>query len=293
MYDRILFPTDGSDPAAETLPYALRIASEHGATVHVLNVADTGRDSVTAVHGEVVDALEEEGRQIVDDAARAASDAGVSVVTEVLQGDPHRTIVDYAEREDVGCIVMATHGRRGLHRFLLGSVTERVINTATVPVVAVDPSQSRRLTYPPRRVLVPTDGSRGAAVALERGIEVAAATGADLHLLHVVETGSLGPETGDARGTDELTERADELLAEATQQAEAASLDSVTGAVEHGDPATAIRSYVEDHEIDLTLLGTHGQTDFSRYVMGGVSSKLVRTSRVPVMWVRDPDPERR
>jgi nucleotide-binding universal stress UspA family protein len=293
MYDRILFPTDGSDPATETLAYALQIASAHDATVHVLNVADTGRDSVTAIRGEVVDVLEEEGQQIVEAAAREANDAGVTAVTEVLQGDPHRTIVDYAERAAVDCIVMATHGRRGLHRFLLGSVTERVINTATVPVVAVDPAQSRRLAYPPRRVLVPTDGSRGAALALERGIEVAAATGADLHLLHVVETSSLGPETGAARGTDEQTERADELLAEAVQRAEAASLDSVTGVVEHGDPATAIRSYVEDNEVDLTVLGTHGQTDFSRYVMGGVSSKLVRTSRVPVMWVRDPDPERR
>jgi nucleotide-binding universal stress UspA family protein len=293
MYDRILFPTDGSDPATETLAYALQIASAHDATVHVLNVADTGRDSVTAIRGEVVDVLEEEGQQIVEAAAREANDAGVTAVTEVLQGDPHRTIVDYAERAAVDCIVMATHGRRGLHRFLLGSVTERVINTATVPVVAVDPAQSRRLAYPPRRVLVPTDGSRGAALALERGIEVAAATGADLHLLHVVETSSLGPETGAARGMDEPTERADDLVAAATQQAEAASLDSVTGVVEHGDPATAIRSYVEDNEVDLTVLGTHGQTDFSRYVMGGVSSKLVRTSRVPVMWVRDPDPERR
>jgi nucleotide-binding universal stress UspA family protein len=48
-----------------------------------------------------------------------------------------------------------------------------------------------------------------------------------------------------------------------------------------------IRNYIDENEIDLTVMGTHGQTDFSRYVMGGVSAKLVRTSPVPVLWVRE------
>ncbi|WP_368407734.1 universal stress protein [Halorussus amylolyticus] len=51
----------------------------------------------------------------------------------------------------------------------------------------------------------------------------------------------------------------------------------------------ARQSYMEEHAIDLAILGTHGETDFSRYVMGGVSAKIVRTSPVPVMWVREPE----
>jgi len=288
MYDDILFPTDGSDPAESVLEYALEIASEHEATIHILNVADTGRDSVTSIRGEVLDVLEGEGRRIVADAAERAERRGVAVVSEVLQGDPHATIVDYSRRSGIDCIVVPTHGRRGIHRFLLGSVTERVINTAPMPVIAVNPDRDRSLAYPPRHVLVPTDGSRGAELAVTEGIDVARATGAALHLLHVVETGNLGSDARASLEDGEFTERATRIVTDATERAEKAGLDAVTSVLDSGDPSRVIRNYVDDAGIDLAIMGTHGQTDFSRYAMGGVSAKLVRTSPVPVMWVREP-----
>lgn len=289
MYDHILFPTDGSEPADSALDYALRIASEHGATIHVLNVADTDRDSLVQIRSDVIEVLEREGEEIVEEATERAAARGISAVSEVLQGDPYRTIVDYSEQSDIDCIVMPTHGRRGLQRFLLGSVTERVINTAAVPVIAVNPDRDRSLTYPPRRILVPTDGSRGAELALSEGIEVANATGATLHLLHVVETGSLGPDARSRLKEGEVSERAHEVMNEASVRVEEASLDPVTTVIEHGEPSKVIGEYIDENEIDLAVLGTQGQTDFSRYVMGGVSAKLVRTSPVPVMWLRETD----
>lgn len=291
MYDNILFPTDGSDPAESVLEYAVQIASEHGATIHILNVADTGRDSVTAIRGEVIDVLETEGERIVTEAAQHVENEGVPVVSEVHQGDPHRTIVDYSRQSAIDCIVMPTHGQRGLHRILLGSVTERVINTAEVPVIAVNPGSDRPLAYPPQHVLVPTDGSRGAELALTEGIEIARATGATLHLLHVVETGGLGPDARSVLKEGELTERANEIMAEATERIDETSLDTTTSVIEHGDPSKVICDYIDENEIDLTVMGTHGQTDFSRYVMGGVSAKIVRQSPGPVMWVRESEPE--
>ncbi|NHN49221.1 universal stress protein [Halostella sp. JP-L12] len=289
MYEQILFPTDGSEPADSALDYALQIASEHEATIHVLNVADTNQDSLVRIQGNVIDVLEQEGEEIVEDAAQRATERGISVVSEVLQGDPYRTIVDYSKQWDIDCIVMPTHGRRGLQRFLLGSVTERVINTAHVPVIAVSPDRDRPLTYPPQHILVPTDGSRGAELAVTEGINVAKASGATLHLLHVVETGNIGPDARSVLKQGELTERAYEVMNEATERVEEASLDPVTSVIEHGDPSKVIRDYIDENGIDLAVLGTHGRTDFSRYVMGGVSAKLVRTSPVPVMWVRESD----
>ena len=291
MYDTILFPTDGSDAAESVLEYALQIAAEHEATIHILNVADTGRDSVTTIRGEVIDVLETEGERIVAEAAQYAKDEGVPVVSEVLQGDPHKTIIDYSEQFDIDCIVMPTHGQRGIKRILLGSVTERVINTAAVPVIAVNPARERPLVYPPKHVLVPTDGSRGADLALAEGIAVARATGATLHLLHVVETGGLGPDARSVLREGELTERADEIMAEATEKINDTSIDTITSVIEHGDPSKVICDYIDENEVDLAILGTHGQTDFNRYVMGGVSAKIVRKSPVPVTWVREPESE--
>jgi nucleotide-binding universal stress UspA family protein len=289
MYDQILFPTDGSEPADSVLDYALQVASEHEATIHILNVADTSQDSLTRVREGVIDVLEQEGQQIVDEAAQRASEQGVDVVSEVRQGDPSTSIVEYSDQSDNDLIVMPTHGRRGLKRFLLGSVTERVINTAEIPVVAINPDRERPLTYPCQNILVPTDGSRGAELALTEGIAMVKATGATLHLLHIVETGSLGPDARSILKESELTERANEIMTAATETAETGSLDAIESEIEFGVPSKEIRNYIEENAIDLAVLGTHGKTDFSRYMMGGVSAKIVRTSPVPVMWVREPE----
>jgi nucleotide-binding universal stress UspA family protein len=137
MYDDILFPTDGSEPSMEAFEYAVDLAETYGATLHVLYVADTNRDSVTTVGGEVVDALETEGERVVADVESRATDNGVATVTEVLQGDPATTILDYADEYDVDCIVMATRGRSGITDLLLGSVTDRVVRQSSMPVLAV------------------------------------------------------------------------------------------------------------------------------------------------------------
>jgi nucleotide-binding universal stress UspA family protein len=288
MYDQILFPTDGSEPAESVLEYALQIASEHEATIHVLNVVDTSQDSPTRVQEDVGDALEQDGTKIVNEAAQRATERGNTVVSELLYGDPYEVIVEYSTQSGIELIVMPTHGRRGLQRFLLGSVTERVINTADVPVIAVNPG-TQPLTYPCQELLVPTDGSRGSELALSEGVALANATGATLHLLHVVETGSLGPDVRSLVNEEELTTKADEIIVDAIETAEAATVDSVESEIEFGVPSKEIRNYIDTHEIDFAILGTHGTTDFSRYMMGGVSAKIVRTSPAPVMWVREPD----
>ncbi|MFB6130556.1 MAG: universal stress protein [Salinigranum sp.] len=121
-------------------------------------------------------------------------------------------------------------------------------------------------------------------------MDVAGATDATLHLLHVVETAALGFDVRSALG-DQLDERGNEILASAADVAGAASLTEVTTALAHGWAYREILSYVEDHDVGLVVAGTRGKTDFSRYTLGGVSSKLIRSSPAPVMVVRPPDEE--
>ena len=287
MHTNILFPTDGSDAAEETLDYALDVAAAHDATLHLLHVADTNQDSLTRLGGEVVDVLERAGGGIVEAAAERADERGVSTSTSVLQGDPSMTIVDYVAEYDVDLVVMPTHGRRGLSRLLLGSVTERVVGAVDVPVVVVTPDEGVAFVYPPERILVATDGSAAAEEALESAVALARATGASLHLLHVVETASLGFDVRSVVAGDDLDAAGRTLLAEAASTVEAAGVDSVTTELTHGRPHREIRASIEAHDIDLLALGVHGETDFSRSVLGGVTTKVIRGSPVPVLLRRE------
>lgn len=296
MYDRILFPTDGSETATSVFEYVLEIAAAHDATVHVLNVVDTTQAGLTDEREELIGSLEREGERYVEELAARGSHRDRSVVTDVRRGEPYRTIVAYAGASDVDLVVMPTHGRSALDRFLLGSVTERVVNAAPVPVLTVTPDATgdEEFRYPCRTVLVPTDGSQGADLAVDAGVDVANATGASLHLLHVVDTASLGVDVRSTAAEDELEAHANELLETARETARAGSVQETATSIAYGRPFREILSCAEARDVDMIVLGTQGETDFSRYTLGGVSSKLIRISPVPVLMVRDgtaSDPE--
>lgn len=287
MYEEILIPTDGSDGATVAFDHGLDIAAAHEATVHLLNVADTTQDSVTRIRGDVIDVLEQEGEQIVRDAADRARERGVTTVAEVLQGQPYRTILDYAGMRAVDLIVMPTRGRRGLSRLLLGSTTERVLRRADIPVLTIRADSEVTVTHPYRNVLVPTDGSDCAREALELGVDVAAEGTAGLHLLSIVDVTSLGADVRIQMRMDSLKENATEIVEDATAFATDASIDSVTGSVALGTSIhEEILSSIDEHDVDLVVVGTHGRTGFDRYMLGSVTEKLVRTSPIPVLTVR-------
>jgi len=286
MFDKLLFPTDGSDGAAAVFDHVLDVAEAHDATVHVVNVADTTRESISQVRGQVIDALEQAGARTVQEVASRASDRGVPTVTEVLQGEPYRTIVDYATTYDIDLVIMPTHGRRGLERFLLGSTTERVVRRSDVPVLTVRPDDDVTVRYPYRSVLVPTDGSDPSDAALSVGVDVARTASADLHLLSVVDVTSLGVDVRADIQATALEESAETILETATNRASEAGVDPSAAVEFGGSISRTIRTYVADHDVDLVVMGTHGRTGFDRYVLGSVTARLVRTAPVPVLTVR-------
>ena len=292
MFEEILFPTDGSDGAAFAFEHVLDLAARHDATVHVLNVADTTQNGLLKIRGDDVDALEAEGDRIVREAAEQADEQGVDTVTDVVRGEPYREIVDYAEQHGLELIVMPTHGRRGLERFLLGSTSERVVRRADVPVLTMRPDDDVTVSHPYQDVLVPTDGSDCANQALAIGVDIADAEDAALHLLSVIAITALGSDVRPDIQLEMLEESAHELLDEAAAFADDAGVDAASTTVEYAPSILqAILTYIDDHEIDLVVVGTHGRTGFDRYVLGSVTEYLVRTSPIPVLTVRAPVPD--
>jgi Universal stress protein UspA and related nucleotide-binding proteins len=287
MYNEILFPTDGSDGAEAAFDHVLDIADAHGSRVRVLNVADTNQPSVLRKGGDVLDVLKKEGKRIVGGAADRARERGVSVITEVIQGEPYRTVVGYADSHDVDLIVMPTHGRQGLERFLLGSTTERVVRRAEVPVLTVKPDGDSSVGYPYGNVLVPTDGSDCARAALATGVGVVKAERASIHLVSVIDTTSLGVDNLEAQVVA-LEESANEILEDAFDFAEDAGIEPVSETVRYGASVHgSILSYIEDNDVDLVVVGTHGRTGFDRYMLGSFTEYLIRTSPIPVLTVRE------
>lgn len=158
MYDRILLPTDGNPRTHQVVEHALNVAELSGATVYVVSVVPPNAPDDT------------EATEAIAAAVTTAEGRDVPVETAVLEGRPYEEILEYAEEVDVDMIVMGTEGRSGLDRFMLGSVTERVLRTSDVPVLAV-----RLAEEAARTVTDPETAASVARDALEdEGHEVAA-----------------------------------------------------------------------------------------------------------------------
>jgi len=282
MFETILVPTDGSDCAAQALDHVVDIAHHYDATVHVLTVINV-HDLESAPD---VEPLEEEAATRVANAAEEIED-NVETVTSVRTGHPDEEIRGYADQIGADLIAMGTHGRTGVRRFVLGSIAEKVVRLADTPVLTVTDSDTATVPY--EDILVPTDGSAGAEAAVAPAASLATAYDATVHGLSVVDTRALGADVRSDILVDTLEDNAEDALDDLTVDFTDRDVASITRQVEFGTPYQAIRDYIDDNEIDLVVMGTHGRTGLNRYLLGSVTEKLVRTAPVPVLSVRAPE----
>jgi nucleotide-binding universal stress UspA family protein len=282
MFETILVPTDGSDCAQSGVEYAEDLARRYDARVHALCVAD----SRTLDSGPRYDQLKSERAEVAARACDELSESGVSTERAVRTGVPHRAILDYASERDIDLVVMGTHGRTGVERYLLGSVTEKVVRLSDVPVLTVRAGDDQEVTYPYTDVLVPTDGSEGAEAAIDPAVDIARAYGARVHALSVIDTMAMGVDGPSGAILGALEESAQSAVDRVEERASRASVSAVETATRHGNPYRGIRSYVQDNDVDLVVMGTRGRSGVERYLLGSVAEKTVRTSPVPVMTVR-------
>jgi len=302
MYDGLLLPTDGSPHTTTAAGHALALARAFDATVHVLRVADidgaAGLFDAGGVDDEFVERVEQEAAATVERTASLLA-AAERVKTAVVDGDPGEAIVEYGTEHGVDGIVMGTHGRRGLRRFVAGSVTEEVVRTTTVPVFTVRradedgddeaPADEPEPLAPddlPRyeTVLLPTDGSDTAAAAVDHAIAVAGAFDGELHALSVVDPSSTGalPEAGPSESVVEsLVEQAEHAVASVADRAAEADVEIHTE-VQQGFPARTILGYAEEQGVDIVVAGTHGRTGLGRVLLGSTAEHLVRRAEMPV-----------
>ncbi|ELZ98133.1 stress response protein [Haloferax mucosum ATCC BAA-1512] len=283
MYEKILLPIDESTTSSAVLHHVSELAHWGDAEIQLLFVADTSRDSVTVVNNDVVDALEREGESVVEEAGATLDTLGVSYGTDIVQGNPAPTIVEYASEYDYDLIVMPTHGRKGISRQLRGSVTEKVVRLSDRPVLTARMDPDDKLAFPYERILIPTDGSRSSKRATTHGLQLAAALDATVHVLSVVDDSSLGFDVRSMLSGEESEQGANEAISAVVSEATDLGITNLVEHVEHGTPSDEIRAAVEDNDIHAVVMGTTGRSGVDRILLGSVAEQTVRSAPVPVI----------
>lgn len=293
---RLLVPLDGSEAGELALPWAARLARRREAVVvlaeavPLLPVVSGGPmgelDLSDMYESTLIEEREAAATYLGGVRERLVAD-GLEVETVVRVGGAGSTILDLADELGIEAVVMATHGRGGLSRMVLGSVAEQVIQQATVPVLLVR-AQEGVVRRPPAltRLLVPLDGSGLAERALGVAGQIADRD-AKIVLVRAAELPRSGP--GRARSWTTVVDR--EGLHAATEYLHrVASVLTATGLrvqqdARCGDPAEQILTAAVEHDADLIVMVTHGRTGPARWWLGSVADAVVRRADRPVLLV--------
>jgi len=289
MFRKILVPLDGSRLSQRALEPALAVSRQSGAELLLVRVPTADTLSF-AVSGAKQRELAQDALVYLETLRKSNERPQLGIRTQVLEGDAASAIVDAARAEQADLIVMSTHGYSGMTRWVLGSVTEKVLRSAPCPVLAI------RAARHPQRILITLDGSPLAERATEPGLDLAHSLKAQVTLLrcvpHVAADGKLNEhERGLSRRMQE------DLLIEAREYLQARSTSSAQSGVaiktdvRIGSPADSILEYVETYGIDLIVMATHGRTGLKRWVYGSVTAKVLRSVSCSMLVIRPTDAE--
>lgn len=220
--------------------------------------------------------------------------AGVEVTSVLRRGDADDVVPEVAAEVGADLVVVSTHGRTGIRRFLLGSTAEHVVRRSPVTVlVARGPGRGEF-----RRVLVGTDFSPPADKALRQAVALSA-PGASIEIVHVwhYPPGAWGLETLADRTealdalrsalTQGAVERGRKLLEEWKDCGRQLRFDLL-----HGPAASALTARAETERCDLLAIGTHGYRGFRRFLLGSIAEATVRHAPCSVLVAHAEHPEK-
>jgi nucleotide-binding universal stress UspA family protein len=281
MFTRILVPLDGTPEAAVALAPAVALAKATDAELTLVRVTASPDAPDAEAAAENLSRIAEEVRGT----GRAAG-------WVLRDGDPAAEIAAEAREGGAGLVVMATHGRSGVGRAVLGSVAAGVVAQSPVPVLLLRPGG--RKTTRVKTLLVPVDGSPGGALALGAALALARATGAAAHLLEVVVPVPLyaGYPADVAMPLYVDPSWDEEALASARGYVEslAAKLRhhgvEADGRAVLGQVTPTILTTAEEVDADLIVMSTHALTGPARAILGSVADAVVRAARRPVFLLR-------
>ena len=283
MFSNILVPLDGSAESSVALPVARTVAQATGGTLTLLRIVHPG-------HASATEEASAELRRTQAELAESTPRVDSAVIEAEHVG---RAILDQMQQRSADLVIMRTHGRGGINRALLGSVSAEVLSESRVPVLLLRPG-GRRMTHL-RKVLVAIDGSPGGTLALVTAVELARTTGASLKLLEISQPASNWVYAGDAYGgmsyydpvwDEELLASARSYVDAVVARVRAANVDVEGEARQEPLVAGAIVVAADTANCDLIVMSTRALTGPARAILGSTADAVVRTADCPVMLIR-------
>lgn len=296
MYTRMLIPLDGSSVAEQVLPYARSLARTLSIPVELLQAADP---EVLALltdpeHSRYADTVWADkistGRAYLDAVARSFEGARVQCVVE--KGKAEDVVIDKAAADKNTLIVMATHGRSGIQRWLLGSVADKVLHGSPNHMFLVRATEQGKTAGEAvlKTVVVPLDGSALAEQVLPDVVALAKKMALKVVLFRAYALPA--SVTGDEFGTymeeliNQIESDAREYLATKVDEVKHNGLNDVVSAVKFGYGADEIISVARETPDNFVAMCTHGRSGVGRWVLGSVTERVVRHSGDPVLIIR-------
>jgi len=300
MYKIIMVPTDGSGFDRDAIRVALRVAERSQARVRLVRVQSTGAffgtDSSPEAATVSVELLQEERDRILRELYALAAecrnicDAEIGVTLE--DGPVPDALQAYATRNKVDLIVISSHGRGGIARLSLGSVTDLLIRRTTIPVLVVKPPASYlnpQAGDPFKRIIVPLDGSSLAEQILPEVVALAKLDESQVTLLNVLVPRNSSQKAIDDQETpwwDKDIAAAKAYLFRIAGKLREQGLPTTIDVVVGENIAQEIADYAGREKANLIAIATHGRGGISRALRGSVADVVTRTSRTSMLVYR-------
>jgi nucleotide-binding universal stress UspA family protein len=299
MYTRMLIPLDGSKLAENVLPYARALAGALDLRIELLSVVDLMDFARTTHAGHVrdfdpiIEAAVREGEQYLEGVARSFTGRKVTCVVE--QGQADHIIIEKAAGDKETLIGMATRGRSGIHRWLMGSVAEKVLRGATNPLLLVRGDEEGKSDGAAtlKSIVVPLDGSKLAETVLPRAVELAKKLSLEIVLTRAYQIPLStygGAEAAYIPNPNALMnvvkEEAGAYLEAKVDELRQNGVEKVSSILLLGSGADEIIDLARTTPDNLIAMCTHGRSGVKRWALGSVTEKVVRHSGDPVLVVR-------
>jgi nucleotide-binding universal stress UspA family protein len=296
---RILCPVDFSDASRHAWDHAVVIAGWYGASITALHVCNPVFPAEPPISFAELPRTTErltgaDRRELEADLAPWLESAHAGgVVADVVFDEGHNPaapILACATSLPADLIVLGTHGLGGFERFMLGSVTEKVLRKANCPVLTVPPPVVRATKPPFKRLLCPVDFSPSSLAALQFAFSIAKESDAHLTVLHALDWPVDDDDRPDARfATPELRpqfEEAVSLRLEALISDEVRTWCEPATKISYGKPYRRILEAAANEETDLIVMGVRGRNALDLMLFGSTTNQVVRRAPCPVVTLK-------